>query len=120
MFAKYSRHIADPSLSKPPASNSTVNHFEEECAGLLFSARAAALAVSGRMADAERDAERSLAILEKRYPADHPILFRVLYTLAVSRFELGETKTAWQAYRRMALIRSEGPQDRAMVHRMAA
>jgi tetratricopeptide (TPR) repeat protein len=72
------------------------------------------------MADAELDAERSLAILEKRYPGDHPVLFRVLHTLALSRFELGETKTAWQAYRRMALIHSEGPQDRAMVHRMAA
>ena len=93
---------------------------EEECAGLLFSARAAVLAVSGRMADAEVDAERALAILEKSHPGDHPILFRPLHTLAFSRFEQGKTKTAWQAYRRMTLIRSEGPQDRALVHGMAA
>jgi hypothetical protein len=120
VLAQYSRLVADPSLSKPPVSNSTVSHFEEECAGLLFSARAAALAVSGRMADAELDAERSLAILEKRYPGDHPILFRVLHTLAIARFELGKTRTAWQAYRRLALVRSEGPQDRALVHATAA
>ena len=119
VLAKYSRHIAD-ALSKPLVSSSTVSHFEEECAGVLFSARAAALAVSGRMADAELDAERSLAILEKRYPGDHPILFRVLHTLAIARFELGKTRTAWQAYRRLAVVRSEGPQDRALVHATAA
>jgi tetratricopeptide (TPR) repeat protein len=72
------------------------------------------------MAEAEIDAERSLAILEKRYPGDHPILFRVLHTLAIARFELGKTRTALQAYRRLALVRSEDPQYRALVHATTA
>ena len=84
VLAEYSRHITDPSLSKPPASNLTVSHLEEECAGLLLSARAAAFAVNGRMAEAEIDAERSLAILEKRYPGDHPNIFSVLSPWLVS------------------------------------
>ena len=119
VLAKYSRLIADPSRIKPPVNNSTASHLEE-CAGLLFSARAAALAVNGRMAEAELDAERALAILEKHYPSDHPILFRVLHTLAIARFDLGKTRTAWQAYRRLALIHCEDAHDRALVHAMAA
>jgi tetratricopeptide (TPR) repeat protein len=97
-----------------------VNHSEEECAGILLSARAAGLAVNGRMVEAEIDAERSLTLLEKRYAGDHPILFRVLYTLAIARFELGKTRTAWQAYRRLTLVRSEDPQYRALVHATTA
>jgi tetratricopeptide (TPR) repeat protein len=93
---------------------------EDECAGLVYSIRAASRAVSGNMAEAELDAERSLAILDKSHAADDRVLLRPLHTLAVARFEQRKTAQARQAYRRMQLIPTELPEDRKLLHGMAA
>jgi hypothetical protein len=59
--------------------------------------------VSGRLADAERLAERSVLILEKTYTTNDVML--LLQILAASRFEQGKTARAREAFKRMQAIR---------------
>jgi tetratricopeptide (TPR) repeat protein len=92
----------------------------EPCAGLVLSNMAAFLSGSGRVADSERLAERSVLILEKVYSPDDVMLLRPLQVLAVARFELGKTARAREALRKMQSVRLERPEDQALVHGMAA
>ena len=95
------------------------NPAEEECAGIAFSIRAAFFAVSGRLDEAEFDAQRSLDILGKSHSSNDRILLRPLHTLAVVRFELGKVAQARQANRRLQLIHTERPEEQAIVHTMS-
>jgi tetratricopeptide (TPR) repeat protein len=90
------------------------------CAGLVLNNMAALLSVSGRAADAERLAERSVLILEKAYPPDDVVLLRPLQVLAAARFEQGKTARAREVLKKMQSIRVERPEDHALVHGMAA
>ena len=76
--------------------------------------------VSGRLADAERLAERSVLILEKTYAPNDVMLLRPLQVLAAARFELGKTARAREAFKRMQAIRIQWPEDRALLHGTAA
>jgi tetratricopeptide (TPR) repeat protein len=96
------------------------NPAEVECAGIVFSVRAAFMAVSGNIPEAELDAERSLTILGKSHARDDRVLMRPLHTLAFVRLEQGKTVQARQVYRRMQLIRTDLAEDRTLVHGMAA
>jgi tetratricopeptide (TPR) repeat protein len=80
---------------------------------------AALVALSGRIIEAERLAQRSVNILEKIYPPDDPVLLRPLQILAAARFEQGKFTRAREAFNRMRLIRLDRPEDRALVHGMA-
>jgi tetratricopeptide (TPR) repeat protein len=78
------------------------------------------LSTSGRIAEAEQLAERSVKILEAIYPPGDLVLLRPLSALAATRFELGKTAQARELFKRMLSIRSERPEDRALVHSAAA
>ena len=84
--------------------------------GQILSNVAAIISVSGRNAEAERLAERSIGILEKFYPPDDWVLLRPLQILAAVRLELGHTAGAGEAVKRIQAIRIERPEDRAVVY----
>jgi hypothetical protein len=69
------------------------NRSEYLCAGLVFHKMSALMAGSGRIAEAERFAERSVKILAEHFPTDDPILLRPLQMLAATRFEQGEMES---------------------------
>src|SRR5215469_13983399 len=89
------------------------------CAGLVANNIAARLLISGRLADAERLALRSVRAFEQVFPSDDLLLLRPLQNLAASRFEQGEIGEARQAFRRMQAIHTTRPQDRWLVQSMA-
>jgi len=92
---------------------------ENACTGVALSLRAARLAVAGNNVAAKRDAQRSIAILEKTYSRDDRILIRPLHTLAVAQFELGkrgEARKIWRKLQAMPVTRSE---DRDLVHSLS-
>jgi tetratricopeptide (TPR) repeat protein len=92
----------------------------EPCVGLVLNNMAVFMSVSGRVADAERLAERSVLILEKAYAPDDGVLLHPLQVLAATRFEQGKTAKAREALKKMQSIRVELPEDQALVHGMAA
>lgn len=81
---------------------------------------AALLLVSGRSAEAEAMATRSVHTLEHSFPPDNPALLRPLQILAAAQFERGKTARAREAFHRMLAIRNTRPEDRALVCGMAA
>jgi tetratricopeptide (TPR) repeat protein len=81
---------------------------------------AALQSVSGRPAEAEVMAERSVRVLDEVYPPDDPALLRPLQILARTRFEQGKTARAREAFKRMQLIRIRRPEDRVVVNTTAA
>jgi len=95
------------------------DHAQDTCAGLVLNNVAVFMAVSGRIADAERLAERSVLILEKAYAPNDLILLRPLQTLAAARFELGKTAKAREAFKQMQAIQVQRPEDAALLHGMA-
>jgi tetratricopeptide (TPR) repeat protein len=92
----------------------------DSCVGVTLNNLAAVALLSGRAADAEHFAERSIDVLEKSHPSNDPLLLRPLRILAASRFEQGKTRRAREAFDRMRLIPIERPEERAEVHGMAA
>jgi len=81
---------------------------------------AAVLQVSGRLAEAEVMAERSVRTFDLSLPPDDPALLRPLHTLAAARFEQGKIARARETFKRMESIRTTRPDDRALVNAMAA
>jgi tetratricopeptide (TPR) repeat protein len=109
---------ADVTLAAALASGADVA--QASCGGFVLNNMAALMAVSVRIAEAERLAERSFKILEKIYPPDDPVLLRPLQILAATRVEQGKIAKAREAYKRMQLIRIQSPEDSALVHGAAA
>lgn len=93
---------------------------EPSCAWLAPHYMAIALAFSGRLAEAEVFAERSLAILEERFPPGDLVLLRPLQVLASAELEQRKIAKARQALRKMQSIHVESPVDRAIVHGISA
>jgi tetratricopeptide (TPR) repeat protein len=96
------------------------HHAQNSCAGLVLNNVAAWMHISGRIADAERLADLSVLTLEKTYPPNDVVLLRPLQILAAARFEQGKTARARDAFKRMQAIRTERPDESALVHGMAA
>jgi tetratricopeptide (TPR) repeat protein len=92
----------------------------DQCSGLILNNMALVLLMLGRLDEAERYAERSVRILETKYPPDDPLILHPLSLLASMRLELGKIAGAREAFRRMQAIRTQGPIDRALVHGMGA
>lgn len=90
------------------------------CAGVVLNNMAAVISVSGRPGDGARLAEQSVRILEKVFSPNDPALLRPLQILAATSFEQGETGKAREAFKRMQSIRIQRPEDRALLHGMAA
>src|SRR5947207_5957827 len=70
------------------------NNAGDPCAGLILHNLATIASISGRFAAAERLAARSIAALEKVYPADDRALWRPLMLLAGARLEQGNKSGA--------------------------
>ena len=104
-------------LSAALANGDRADHV---CAGLAMNNIAALLLVSGRLAQAEVMAERSVHTLDESFPPDDPALMRPLQVLAAIRFQRGKIARAREAFRRMQSIRTTQPEDRALVNAMAA
>jgi tetratricopeptide (TPR) repeat protein len=92
----------------------------DTCAGFVLNNMTVLLSASGRIAEAERLAERSVKILEAMYPPDDLVLLRPLSALAATRFEGGKSAQAREVFKRILLIRAERPEDRALIHATAA
>jgi tetratricopeptide (TPR) repeat protein len=92
----------------------------DTCAGFVLNDMAVLLSTSGRIAEAERLAERSIKTLEAIYPPDDLVLLRPLSILASTRFEQGKTAQTRGILKRMMSIRVARPEDRALVHATAA
>jgi tetratricopeptide (TPR) repeat protein len=102
------------------ASSAGAQDSEDSCTGLVLSNMAVVVAMSLRFAEAKVLADLALKALEKSFPPDDPVLLRPLQVLAASQFERGQIARAREAFRRMRSIRTQRPEDRALVHGMAA
>jgi len=92
----------------------------DTCAGIMLNDTAVFLSTSGRIDEAEGLAKRSVKILEAMYPPGDLVLLRPLSVLAATQFELGKIARAREVFKRMLSIRTERPEDRAIVHTGAA
>jgi tetratricopeptide (TPR) repeat protein len=113
-------HTSEAEEALSSALTSAADSSEGVCAGLALHNLAVSNLNSGRLADAERLAERALRVLERNHALNDPILLRPLQTLCAAQFEQAKTRRARESFERMRLIHAEQPQDRALVHGMAA
>jgi tetratricopeptide (TPR) repeat protein len=111
-------HEAELALSGMVAGGGA--SLEPSCASLVFNQLASIMAISGRVAEAETFAERAVKTLSAIYPPNDPGLLRPLQILAAVQLEQGKTGRARIAFQRMRSIQAQGPEDRALVHGIAA
>ena len=109
---------AEALLSAAPAG--LVTSSDDSCEGLILNNMAALMSVTGQLDEAEQFAERSIRILSKNYPSDNLVLLRPLQILAGAQLEQGKIGKARATLNRMRSILTERPDDRALVHGMAA
>jgi tetratricopeptide (TPR) repeat protein len=117
----FATQLANGQFSEGEAALSAAlraDHADDSCPALTLNNMAGLLSALGRVAEAERLAERSVAMLEKS-PND-AVLLRSLQILATIRFEQGKMARARAAFRRMQSIPISGPGDSALVHGTAA
>jgi tetratricopeptide (TPR) repeat protein len=93
---------------------------EHTCEGLILTNMAAVMSITGRFDEAEQFAQRSIRILSKDYPSNDPALLRPLQILAGAQLEQGRLGNARATLNRMRSIQTERPEDRQLVHGMAA
>ncbi|MCU1238730.1 MAG: Tetratricopeptide 4 [Candidatus Solibacter sp.] len=108
---------AETALSNALASDA--NGLEPLCAGFILHNMAVVMSLSGRLAEAESFADRSVKMLEKSYPPEDPVLLRPLALLSSAQFEQRKIGKARKVFQSMLRIRAERPDDRAVVHTMA-
>src|ERR1019366_3243859 len=80
------------------------NGSEQSCAWLTLHNLAFVMALSGRLAEAEVLAKRSLKILEKGYPPGDPILLGPLQMLSSIQFEQRKIAKARETFQRLQSI----------------
>jgi tetratricopeptide (TPR) repeat protein len=114
------QRFAEAELAVSAVLTTADDHAQDSCAGLVLNNMAAFQSVSGRIADAERLAERSVMILEKAYDSNDVVLLPPLQILAAARFEQGKIAKAREAFKRMQSIRIHRPEDSALLHGTAA
>lgn len=115
------KYVADrqPEAAEAAISVDLAERAESSCAGLLFGNMAAVMSTYGQHAEAERLAARSVSILDRSHAPEDRVLLNPLQILAAARFEQGKTAKAREAFQRMRSVRSDRPEDRAVVHGMA-
>src|SRR5262249_22605393 len=91
-----------------------------KCAGPVLADLAAMGRLSGRPAEAQQFAERSIKILEMDHVSNDPIMLRPLLVLSAVNFEQGKIAKSRQAFERTLKIRAQEPEDRAAVHSTSA
>lgn len=93
---------------------------DDACTGVILNNIAAALNRSGRPVEAEAYALRSTHILEAIFGPSSPAILRPLHILALAHLQQGKAARAKEVFERMRSIHLERPNDRAVVHGMAA
>jgi tetratricopeptide (TPR) repeat protein len=86
------------------------------CSGLILHNLATLALLSGRFAEGEGLAMRSIADLDRAYPPDHVALLRPLQVLISTRLEQGKKARAREVFQRLTAIRSPKPEQRAIIH----
>lgn len=109
---------AEAVLSRSLASNA--NGLEQLCTGFLLHNMAVIMSASGRLGEAESFAERSVKVLEKSYPPEDLALLRPLASLSSALLEQRKIGKARAVFQRMLSVRTERPDDRAVLHTTAA
>lgn len=112
--------IASAEAAVNAALASASNPPQGLCAALALHHLAAIMLDSGRLVQAEIDAERALSEFEKLYPPNDLILLRPLHVLCAARLEQRKIGPARQAFTRIQAIPVARPQDRALVSAQAA
>jgi len=102
------------------AVGNSTNRHEPVCGGLLLNNLATILYLSGRLAEAEVFAERSVSTLEPVLGPNTTGLLRPLHVLAGARLEQGKIGKAREALTKMRRIPLERAEDRMLVHGAAA
>jgi tetratricopeptide (TPR) repeat protein len=108
----------ESAISRALATGAT--HVDPSCTAVVLSNVAVLAASMGRLIEAERWAGRSISILEKSYPPDHPAFFHSLQVLVSVWFEQGKTTRAKEMFKRLQSIRIERAEDVAVIHEIAA
>ena len=96
------------------------NRLEPACGGLLLHNLATIMYLSGRFADAERFAERSVSTLEPILGPNTTGLLRPLHVLASALLEQGKIGKAREAITKMRRVPLERAEDGMLVHGAAA
>ena len=109
---------AEAVLSRALASNA--NGLEPLCTGFLLHNMAVIMSAYGRLGEAESFAERSVTVLEKSYPPEDLALLRPLASLSSALLEQRKVGKARAVFQRMLSVRTERPNDRAVLHTTAA
>ena len=112
--------IADAERALSAALTGGADRWADTCAAVVLGKMAAVVSYSGRLAEGEKLAARSVAILVRLHSPEHPVLVRPLLILAAARFEQGKRGKAREATKRAQSIRVERPEDIALVHAMSA
>ena len=95
-------------------------NFEPSCLATILHNLANVLALSGRFAEAEGLAQRSIKLLAAVHSVQNPALFRPLHLLWSTQFLQGERSKARQTFQKMKVLQLAKAQDRAMLHGAAA
>ena len=112
--------ISEAEATLSAALGTGMDQPEDACTGLLLSDMAAFVSVSGRDAEAQRFAERSIAILNRFYSPDDRAFLRPLRIVLAAQLEQHELARAKRTFERIRSIRTERPEDRAIVHGIGA
>lgn len=96
------------------------SQLEPACEGLLLHNLAALTLMSGRFAQAETLAERSVYVLQPLLGPDAAGLLRPLHVLFSARLEQGKLGSARESFLMMQRIRLGKPEERALLHGAAA
>ena len=91
-------------------------HLEPSCLGLTLHNFANVLALSGRLAEAEAVAQKSLRLNAVTYAQEDSRLFRPLHLLWSIQFQRGERGKARQTFHKMQALLLDRAQDRSMFH----
>jgi len=110
--------LADADAELAAALTKVENDTAHSCTGLILHNMATIASISGRYAEGERLALRSIAALEKVDPPNPVALLRPLLVLTGTRLEQGNKSGARSAFNRLKEIRPEQPHERAMIHAM--
>ena len=109
--------LAEAELSLSAALlTSKEGDFEPSCLALTLHNMANVLALTGRLAEAELLAERSLRLDS----LENSMRFRPLHLLWSVQFQRGERGKARLTFQKMQALRLHNPQDRSMFHGAAA
>ena len=90
------------------------------CLWVTLDNMATVIGFSGRFAEAEVLAERSLSIMDRFYPLDDPARFRPLHLLWSVQIQQGKRGKAQRTFRSMQSVRLDEPQDQARLYSATA